>query len=628
MVNHLPAAPDDTFRGRGVGAEVPGARRAFPGPSTTDKTRVSTPLESATNSESASDLVLEGWRHLRLQRPLAAWASWQRALRVQPDDPAARNALELLAKAPEFPSAARVSLKFLPPPIDNPDRRARWDSRLQNLRLDDLNSAAETFASLGDDDPADANARLNQALCLAWIGLNTEAVGALEQAVAILATTEPGRAADAWTLAEVLRLGAGAETLADDCRYAWVLDLADAPELPPGLFESWPNLVAVEIPTDPITGAASLGDGQMFEWLDRPIPPIGEAPPRARDLPRVLASVVATPRAVRVSSPDPSGFEFQNEPDLALVRRAFATARRERTPLSLAWADAALGTFKLPFDLDAAARADLTRATVEHYHEDLWLHLPRLGLDHRSPLQAAALAAGGDAVALAKLSGLIGFREQLGARTSHAAVYLGYPFDRLRRRLGLIAPDDSAALDAEDLSCASGLELDALDPSTLDAPRLVDGFVSAIGLRDDLRVCRFAEELASRDPKILGTLKAAEVYAPLVREALRAGDPEQALSSLRRARSMTSGLESDTFAVWSAEVYARTGSPQAALQIYQDLLHRPDSSAALALDGAETLLDNGYGDQALPLILDARERAEKSRDQQVLQKTEVLLRRR
>ena len=231
-------------------------------------------------------------------------------------------------------------------------------------------------------------------------------------------------------------------------------------------------------------------------------------------------------------------------------------------------------------------------------------------------------------MARVKLLGLIQFREQLGSRPSHSAVYLAYPFDRLRRRLGLLRADESAALEADDLSCASGVELDALDLSALDDHRLVAGFVSAHGLRDDARTARYAAELSGRGPQVLAQVDLADVFAPLVRAALRVGDPEEALSWLARARALSTGPAADTFAVWSAEVLARTGSPDAALQIYQDLLAHPDATAALALDGAETLLDNGHGDHALPLILDAHDRARTSADQSVLRKTEVLLRQR
>ena len=55
------------------------------------------------------------------------------------------------------------------------------------------------------------------------------------------------------------------------------------------------------------------------------------------------------------------------------------------------------------------------------------------------------------------------FREQLGNRPSAVRLYQGYPFDRLRRRLGL-EPTDPAATDPADLTCASPWELDWLDP--------------------------------------------------------------------------------------------------------------------------------------------------------------------
>jgi len=66
-------------------------------------------------------LVREGWRHLQLQRPLAAWACWQRALRLAPDDPAAARALATLAVAPELPAVARAAYRFRNP--EDPGRR-------------------------------------------------------------------------------------------------------------------------------------------------------------------------------------------------------------------------------------------------------------------------------------------------------------------------------------------------------------------------------------------------------------------------------------------------------------------------------------------------------------------------
>ena len=52
--------------------------------------------------------VRQGWDHLKLQRPVAAWASWRRALRIDPDHEGATRALDILAAAGDLPLSARA----------------------------------------------------------------------------------------------------------------------------------------------------------------------------------------------------------------------------------------------------------------------------------------------------------------------------------------------------------------------------------------------------------------------------------------------------------------------------------------------------------------------------------------
>ena len=288
----------------------------------------------------------------------------------------------------------------------------------------------------------------------------------------------------------------------------------------------------------------------------------------------MLATVIRTPDLLRVSSPDPAGLAALEE---TAVGRALAGARREKTPLPIAWADAALGTFRLPPGLDDAAKASLARSVVEHVYEDLWVHQPRRSLGDLAPLEAARRADRGDLVARARLAAVVRYREQLGTRPTHAEVYQGYPFDRLRRRLGLLTPDESDAFDAADASCMGERELDGLDPSTLDDHRLADAFRSAAALRDDARTARFAAALARRPAPARDRLDPAAVFAPLVRESLRTGDPEEALAWLTTAMTGADGPRVRVFTVWSAEIHARSGRPEAALRAYQELLDRPDS---------------------------------------------------
>ena len=66
-------------------------------------------MASTTATDPTVALIHEGWNHLMSQRPLAAWGTWQRALRLDPDSAAARQALETLESAPDLPPAVRRS---------------------------------------------------------------------------------------------------------------------------------------------------------------------------------------------------------------------------------------------------------------------------------------------------------------------------------------------------------------------------------------------------------------------------------------------------------------------------------------------------------------------------------------
>ncbi len=583
----------------------------MPEPPRQGSTSVPRPVEPTETSTAA--LVQEGWRHLQCQRPLAAWATWQRVLRIDPENPAARKAIETLASASELPAAARAVYRFQNP--TDPAVRARWDNRLRNGDLTALDAAASAFSSLTSDHPADADAWYNLALCRAWNGQNREAIASLDRVVSLLGATDADRASDAWTLAEVLRQGAGAEDLADDFRYAWVLDhpADDA------LFSRWPDLNPLPMPVDPITGAARVENGKVYEWLDRPL---GSNPETATDLPRVLATVIRTPSLVRVSSPDPSGLAALDETPIG---RFFASARREKSPLPIAWADAALGTYRIPADLDPQTQSSLARSVVEHEYEDVWIHQPRCSLGDLSPLAASRLAARGDLIARVKLSALVRYREQLGARPTHIALYQGYPFDRLRRRLGLLSAEESHALDADDASNMNEAELDRLDPSTLDDRRLADAFLSASAFRDDRRTALFASVLARRPVSARRAIDPALIFAPLVRESLRLGVPDEALGWLETALNDPETSRSRDFTIWRAEIHARTGQPDAAVRLYHALLSTHADDAPLALDAAETLLDNGYPDLALPLLAEAQSRARRLHDLPTLHAAESRL---
>ncbi len=88
---------------------------------------------------------------------------------------------------------------------------------------EDLSVAADLFGKLVDDDPTDSAAwPSNRALCLTWSGTESRGdppVWNIASSASRLSAFDG--AVDAWSLAEVLRQGGGAETLANiELRFA------------------------------------------------------------------------------------------------------------------------------------------------------------------------------------------------------------------------------------------------------------------------------------------------------------------------------------------------------------------------------------------------------------------------
>jgi tetratricopeptide (TPR) repeat protein len=584
-------------------------------------------MSSTSPSGSSIELVHEGWDHLRSWRPLAAWGSWQRALRRDPGSTAAGQALATLESAADLPMAARVVYRFRRPA--DPARCAVWDDRLGSsgdAGEQELEAMADAFGRLAAEGPPDPAAWYNRALCLAWLGANREAVGCLDRVAGLEAEPAFDRAVEAWTLAEVLRQGGGAESLSDELRFTCTV--AWEPGDTAWLLEMFPEIQRVPTPHVPGALHDPAPDNAVFEWLDRCVTGLVEEdrPARAGDLPTVLASVYLNPpeRSLRLSSPRVETLGRVEEILLPRLEDGRRSIRREASPLSLPFLDADVWTVRIPPGVEPVRADQLLREWIEHYYEDEWVHRARQGLDGLSPLMAAQKARRGDPVLRAKLTAVVRFREQLGSRPSALRLYQGYPFDRLRRRLELELANP-ASVDSEDLTCAGPDELDRLDSAALDDHRLAEAVASAAGLRDDARTGRLAAELIRRRPRECVSIDLAAAVAPLVRQAMSASDFDAALRWIEQARPMGDAKTAATLDVWRAEVLARAGRPDAALRAYRDLIRPDGAGALLALDGAETLIDNSHLDQARPLLDTARDLARSTGRRWIERRAEELL---
>jgi hypothetical protein len=364
------------------------------------------------------------------------------------------------------------------------------------------------------------------------------------------------------------------------------------------------------VPGAPENHASDL---EIFEWQSRHGVSRQDGRLTGASLPNVFATVYAGRGRLRLSSPRPDNLISVEEWLLPSLPDGPRSIRREASPLPLAFLDADVWTFRAPGGADAEQSAELRREAVEDYYENIWIHRRRQGLGGRSPLEAAPAARQGDLVARAKLAAVVLVREQLADRLSARALYHGYPFDRLRRRLGLDLVD-AETVDADDLSCAPPDVLDRLDPAALEPARLVQSVESAAGLRDDSRTARFAAALLRRRPEALvsSDLGLSGAVAPLVRRAMLRHDAEEALNWIELARPLADGEVAVKLDTWRAEILARIGQPEAALAVYRGIINPDAAGAARALDAAETMLDNGHHDEAEPLLRTARDLAHRT----------------
>src|SRR5262249_13505668 len=157
---------------------------------------------------------------LKLNRPVAAKAAMQIALRSYPADEELRKGYEqVFGPESNFPETARRDYSFRSPaPGVSGERRQAWDQALTAPTTGRLSDAARAFDELTGADEQDAAAWYNLGIARAWLGENAAAVQALDRYVALEA--DDGKAGAAWTLAEVLRCGHGMEDESDYRQYS------------------------------------------------------------------------------------------------------------------------------------------------------------------------------------------------------------------------------------------------------------------------------------------------------------------------------------------------------------------------------------------------------------------------
>jgi tetratricopeptide (TPR) repeat protein len=457
-------------------------------------------------------------------RPLAAWAAWSSALKLDPEYEAAKEALQNFIQANGLlPNRARRGLELKPADeftLFQEGVGERWEQAAEDgrrLHLDDLVAAFEDLAAQAPDNGA---AWYNLALALAWSGENLAALDALRRYVEL----EPDfdAAADAWDLAEVLRLGAGAESESDCLLHVAVYRVLD----PQGLVEKLKSSKRVAV-------AVSADEQASIHWMDKDVEPAGGAVPILGGPPRQIAQLRILGPFLEVAA---TGREDHDAAVRQLETVAGGVIQREETevraaephlldvePLQYYWGPNAPDAERGRRELEA----------VRAYFEEKWLHRPLRALGGLPPLDAAQASTGKK-----MLEGVLRFRERIFQRRG-----VPYNFDRLRNKLGLPISgagladetDGSKPSETVDLAVYSAPQLAALDPRGLSDDQLAAAYRASIHLDAPQTASNFALEIVERD-SIAQTIDVAGVFRRLIQDRLQSRQTEGLDQLIQKAR--------------------------------------------------------------------------------------------
>jgi tetratricopeptide (TPR) repeat protein len=527
---------------------------------------------------------LIGECELQLNRPVAARAALQIALRCQPNDAESAQTFEaIFGKESRLPQAARREHTFQSPTANAPaGRRAAWDRALSLAHSPRLTEVAQAFESLATEHSDDAAAWFNLGLVRAWLGDNRAALEALDRYVSQEA--DDTRAGAAWTLGEVLRCGHGVEDLADYLEYSFFYEVRDLQRLLEllGRWEQERRLISVQANEE--QGILTAGVLERVTGLT--------AESAAAQLPRLGAYLVILGGRLHLSN--------SNEPALQKIRQELeqqigpalseAQHRSNAVPFQNVLAEALFFPVGITDEAAARKRLDDHRA---RFFEDVWIHRPLRSLSQVPPVDAA-----GHPTLRQKLLGVIQFLADCGASDP-----MPYDFDRLRRKLGLLAAAPASERPAGlDIPAMGAAELSRLAADTLTDEQAEQAYQTALSLdaRDLAGV--FARSLVARPPNPLRPDRFAW-YGHLIQQALTEDNTDTALDYVNEGEKadceQNEGRRRNDYELRRAQIHARRGEADLAQDVFDRLITRMPVELRYRGSAAEAMLSARQGARAL-----------------------------
>ncbi len=524
---------------------------------------------------------------LRMNRPVAARAALQMALRCEPNDPEQAESFEgLFGKDSRLPEAARREYVFLSPPAGAAGRRGAWDRALAVAGTPRLSDAQKAFEQLTTEDPEDAAAWYNLGLVQAWLGNNRPAVEALEQYVAREA--DENRAAAAWTLAEVVLCGQGLEDQADYVESSYLFQMRDPQRVVQflGQWEQERRLIGVQVREE-----EGVLLGLVLDKVQALTPELA-----ASQLPGLGAHLMIVGTHLRLSNASAAGVDRVRQELQERVGGALSEPRAAREPVPFHEVLAEAMVFPVGITQEEEARRRVSEH-IARYYEETWIHKPLKALNQTPPVDAA-----GHATLRKKLRGVIQFIQDCASPANFP-----YDFDRLRRKLGLAAggpapPEAAAAPAGPDIGAMSAAELAGLAPDSLNDEQAEQAYQAALKLDARDLAGAFARSLVSR-PANPQRGDRYPWYGHLVQMALAEGNTDRALEYLNQGekadQEQNEGRRQNDYDLRRGQILARRGEADRAQEVFDRLIARVPLELRYRGSAAEAMLSARQGARAL-----------------------------
>jgi hypothetical protein len=546
---------------------------------------------------------------LKLNRPVAARTALQMSLHLRPNEELSQGMEEIFGSKGHLPASARREYTFANPPMGiSAERRAARDKALAGAATGKLSDAARALDGLAAENPDDAGAQYNLGLVRAWLGDNRGALEALDSYIRL--EPDEGRAASAAALGEVLRFGQGMEDQADYVEHSATFQIRD-PQRLFTLLQEWQQekrLTAVQVRQE-----EGIVSGVV---LDRAGLVTAGAP--ASSYPRLGAYLLIARDVLRIWNTSGDALERTRQDLQQRAGPSLSEAHLARGPAN--FGDVYAEALVFPIGVTDQAEAERqVREHVQRYFEETWIHRPLRALNNVPAIDAA-----GHARLRKQLLGVVQFLQECAAGVPSA-----YDFDRLRHKLGLLAPSQAPAASAAgtvDIEAMSTGELAALQPEKLTDEQVEQAYRVAQKLDARELANRFAKAMVARPPQA-NRPDRFPWYTHLVQMAQAEGDTQAALQYVDEGEKadceQNEGHRRNDYELRRAQVFTKSGASDNARDVFERLIARAPNELRYRGTAAESMLSLKQGAAALHFaeqgLAKAREKNDRESEQYFLE---------